>query len=159
MSDERLAAGVDDLQATYVRALAKRDMQAWAACFGDPASYLCTARESEEQRHGIAIMMDDSLARIRDRVKFVTEVWKGTFEDYYCRHFVQRVLLERGREGVLTVESNLLVAYTDSRGRSGVLASGVYLDEITMSPAGARFRSKRVILDTAVTPRYLVYPL
>ena len=159
MSDAQLAAGVDDLQAAYIRALAKRDMQAWAACFDDPGSYICTVRENEEQGHGIAIMMDDSLARIRDRVKFVTEVWQGTFEDYYCRHFVQRVLLEHGREGVLTAESNLLVSYTDSHGRSGVLATGVYVDEIAMSPAGARFRSKRVVLDTTVTPRYLVYPL
>lgn len=159
MSNEEIAAAVDGLQATYVRALAQRDMAAWAACFDDPGSYVCTVRENEEQGFGIATMLDDSHGRILDRVKYVTEVWKGTFEDYYCRHFVQRTLLKRDDGGLITAESNLLVAYTDSRGRSDILASGLYVDQVAMTSVGARFRSKRVVLDTTVTPRYLVYPL
>jgi anthranilate 1,2-dioxygenase small subunit len=150
---------LDDLQNGYIRALAKRDMNAWAACFDDPGSYICTARENEEQGLGIAMMLDDSFGRIQDRVKFVTQVWSGTFEDYYCRHFVHRTWLHEDASGVLTAESNVLVAYTDLNGRSAVLATGAYVDKVVLTPAGARFRSKRVVLDTTVTPRYLVYPI
>jgi 3-phenylpropionate/cinnamic acid dioxygenase small subunit len=150
---------VDGLQSAYIRALSGHNMPAWAACFDDPGSYVCICRENEEQGHRIALMMDDNFARIRDRVKFVDVVWKGTFEDYHCRHLVQRTMLSRDATGIITTESNVLITYTDSKGHCGILTSGVYIDQVTITPAGARFRSKRVVLDTTVTPRYLVYPL
>lgn len=160
MIDAATLTALDDLQNRYVRALGLRDMQAWAACFDDPGSYVCTVRENEDQDLGIAMMMDDSSDRIQDRVKYVTEVWKGTYEDYLCRHFVHRTLCGLAADGLIAVESNLLVAYTDMRGRSGVLATGIYHDQIALNADRiARFRSKRVILDTTVTPRYLVYPI
>jgi 3-phenylpropionate/cinnamic acid dioxygenase small subunit len=157
--DAGTLATLDDLQNRYARALGLRDMRAWAACFDDPGSYVCTVRENVDQGLGIAMMMDDSSERIQDRVKYVTEVWKGTFEDYHCRHFVHRTLCSIAHGGLIAVESNVLVTYTDVRGRSGVLATGIYEDQIALKAEGARFRSKRVILDTTVTPRYLVYPL
>jgi 3-phenylpropionate/cinnamic acid dioxygenase small subunit len=150
---------LDELQNRYARALGLRDMRAWADCFDDPGSYVCTVRENEDNDLGIAMMMDDSSDRIQDRVKYVTEVWKGTFEDYHCRHFVHRTRCGIEDDGLIAVESNLLVAYTDMKGRSGVLAVGIYHDRIALKAGAARFRAKRVILDTTVTPRYLVYPL
>lgn len=159
MIDAATLMALDELQNRYARALGLRDMQSWAACFDDPGSYVCTVRENEDSDLAIAMMMDDSSDRIQDRVKYVTEVWRGTFEDYHCRHFVHRTHCGIENNGLIAVESNLLVAYTDMRGRSGVLAVGVYQDEVALKTEGARFRSKRVILDTTVTPRYLVYPL
>ena len=75
------------------------------------------------------MMMDDSSGRIQDRVKYVTEVWKGTFEDYHCRHFVHRTLCSIAHGELIAAESNVLVTYTDVRGRSGVLATGIYEDQ------------------------------
>ncbi len=159
MSDAEILAELDRLQSRYVRALGQRDMQAWAACFDNPGSYVCIARENEEQGLGIATMMDDSFERIRDRVKYVTEVWKGTFEDYIPRHVVQRVAWHRESDGIIAAESHVIVAYTTMQGRSGMLATGMYHDRVVLTDEGARFRSKRVVLDTAITPRYLVYPI
>ena len=38
-------------------------------------------------------------------------------------------------------------------------AVGQYRDEIVFTDDGARFRSKLVLLDTNVLPRYFIYPL
>jgi len=156
--DASVIAAVDALQLKYMRALDRRDMAAWAACFGATASYICVPRENEEQGLALAIMMDDSRERILDRVNYITKVWAGTFEDYTVRHFAQRLDCSRTEAGLVAVESNFMVAYTTARGRSEILVAGVYRDEIELG-AQAFFRSKRAVLDTVTTPRYLVYPV
>ena len=61
--------------------------------------------------------------------------------------------------GLYAVASNFMVAYTTARGRSEILAAGVYQDEISLAGNDAKFKSKKAILDTVATPRYLVYPV
>jgi hypothetical protein len=61
--------------------------------------------------------------------------------------------------GRYKVESNVLTTYTAANRRSEVLASGSYEDEVVVQAGVARFWSKKVLLDTITTPRYLVYPI
>lgn len=151
-------AQLDELQVEYVRALDERDLQAWMRCFRADGSYTCIARENEEQGLPMPLMLDDNGERLRDRVKFITEVWAGTYEEYRTRHFTQR--LRCAREGdVYVVTSNVMVLYTTPRGSSEVLVSGTYEDRIVLDAGAAAFASKRAVLDTDVTPRYLVYPI
>ncbi len=159
MIDAGVLAGIDALQLRYLRALDVRDMAGWAGCFAETASYICIARENVEQELPVAIMMDDSLARIRDRVTYIAKVWAGTFEDYQTRHFVQRIDCMSGGDGLYVVESNFMVAYTTARGRSEILVVGTYEDQIELGRGDAKFRAKKAILDTVTTPRYLVYPV
>lgn len=159
MIDLETLARIDALQVRYMRALDTRNIEAWSECFGDTASYICIARENVEQDLPLAIMMDDSRARIGDRVKYIGDVWAGTFEDYQTRHFVQRLDCVMRSPGLFAVESNLLVAYVSPRGRSELLVVGTYEDEILLGHDGAKFASKKAVLDTVTTPRYLVYPV
>lgn len=159
MIDADAIARIDALQLRYARALDMRDMTGWAACFGEGGSYVCIARENVEQGLPVAIMMDDSLARIRDRVTYIAKVWAGTFEDYQTRHFIQRTDCAPRGGGLYAVESNFMVAYTTARGRSEILVAGAYEDEIELGRGDAKFRAKRAVLDTVTTPRYLVYPV
>lgn len=152
-------AAVDALQIAYLDALDRRDMHAWLACFAEDGSYACLSAEGEEQGLPVAIMLDDSHARLRDRVKFVTEVWAGTYEDYRTRHFVQRLRCTPSGPSLYAVTSSFLVVYTSARGQSEVLAAGRYEDQIRITPDSAAFKEKRAVIDTDVTPRYLVYPL
>ncbi|MET0659697.1 MAG: aromatic-ring-hydroxylating dioxygenase subunit beta [Steroidobacteraceae bacterium] len=158
MVERSVIERVDALQLEYLRALGRRDMQAWADCFGEPASYVCTTSENEEQGLPLALMLDDSRERIADRVNYVTRVWAGTFEDYRMRHFVQRLTCVEQSPNLFAVETQFLVAYTTTRGQSEVLATGVYLDTVVID-AATKFRSKKAVLDTAVVPRYVVYPI
>ncbi len=104
-------------------------------------------------------MLDDTRGRLKDRVKFINEVWSGTFEDYATRHFVQRFECNKGANGRLSVLTNFMVSFTNRRGGSDILVTGVYEDEIDLGGKEAIFVSKRAILDTVTTPRYLVYPV
>lgn len=155
-----ILASIDALQLNYLRALDRFDMEAWLDCFEAGAgSYVCTTRENVEQNLPLALMMDDCRARLHDRVRFITEVWSGTFEEYSTRHFVQRLDCAGNGPGRYAVESNFMVAYTSDRRHSEILAAGVYLDVVSVNSAGALFESKKAILDTVTTPRYLVYPV
>ncbi|HVZ46502.1 MAG TPA: aromatic-ring-hydroxylating dioxygenase subunit beta [Ramlibacter sp.] len=160
MGELELISRVDALQLRYADALDSKDMDAWVNCFDEQgASYICIALENVRDELPLALMMDDSIARIRDRAKFVTKVWAGTFEDYTTRHFVQRLTVQPGTETLVTVRSNFMVTYTTAAGSSEILATGQYLDEIGLPDSGAFFRSRRAVLDTVATPRYLVYPI
>jgi 3-phenylpropionate/cinnamic acid dioxygenase small subunit len=160
VSDPAIEAAVDALQIRYVRALDRRNMQSWLECFArDGAGYVCIALENEEQGLPLALMMDDSHERLMDRVKFITEVWSGTFEDYSTRHFVQRLDCVQAGPGLYAVESNFMVTYTTAGRQSDILVSGSYEDRVVIGAEGPRFQSKKAVLDTITTPRYLVYPV
>ena len=150
----------DELQIAYLHALDRRDMRAWMESFSvRDGSYACIARENEEQGLSLALMLDDCPARLHDRVKYITEVWVGTFEDYHTRHFVQRLSTSALDGDLLSVSSNFIVAYTTMRGRSEILVTGAYEDVIAIENGRACFKSQKAVLDTIVTPRYLVYPV
>jgi 3-phenylpropionate/cinnamic acid dioxygenase small subunit len=143
----------------YLAALDRHDLDAWLSCFAEDGSYTCITRENRDADLPVALMLDDCHARLQDRVKFINEVWSGTFEDYSTRHFVQRFDCSEPAAGRLAVLTNFMVAYTNRRGGSEILVTGVYEDEIGLVNGEARFRAKRAILDTVTTPRYLVYPI
>jgi 3-phenylpropionate/cinnamic acid dioxygenase small subunit len=152
-------ARVDDLQMKYLAALDRHDLKAWLDCFGQEASYTCITRENYDAGFPVALMLDDTRARLRDRVKFVDEVWSGTYEDYATRHFVQRLECKQGSGSCVSVLTNFMVSYTNRHGGSDILVTGVYEDEIDLDGKEACFTVKRAILDTVTTPRYLVYPV
>jgi anthranilate 1,2-dioxygenase small subunit len=154
-----LLAEVDALQMRYLAALDRHDLEAWLECFAEEASYTCITRENDEAGLPVALMLDDCRARLKDRVKFVNEVWSGTFEDYTTRHFVQRFDCTPSGRGSVSVLSNFMVSYTNRRGASDILCTGIYQDKIDLGNGVARFRQKRAVLDTVTTPRYLVYPV
>ncbi|WP_338617397.1 aromatic-ring-hydroxylating dioxygenase subunit beta [Pigmentiphaga sp. CHJ604] len=159
MPDHDILQRLNALQTRYINALDRRDMTAWVACFDADASYICIAAENVEQDLPLALMMDDSLARIHDRANYITQVWAGTFEDYQTRHFIQPLSFRQTGPGLAEAESNFMVAYTQEGGKSGVLAAGIYQDVVSMEDGQPKFRSRRAVLDTVATPRYLVYPI
>lgn len=159
MIDPAVLLQIDALQMKYLAALDRRDLDAWLACFAEEASYTCITRENSDANLPVALMLDDCRARLKDRVKFVNEVWSGTFEDYATRHFVQRFECTQAEDGGLSVLSNFMVSYTNRRGGSDILVTGIYEDEIDLSGKEAYFTAKRAIMDTVTTPRYLVYPV
>jgi 3-phenylpropionate/cinnamic acid dioxygenase small subunit len=158
-TDRDILERLDALQTRYVRALDLRDMAAWVGCFGPDSAYECIARENVDQDLPLALMMDDSFARIQDRANYVTKVWAGTFEDYTTRHFVQRLSWRRIEPALYETESNFMVAYTSAQRDSRILVAGLYVDRIGLVDGEPFFLGKRAVLDTEVTPRYLVYPV
>lgn len=160
--DGTVLSKIDELQVRYIAALDAKKMDEWLATFSPvrDASYICTTAESVEANLPLALIMDDNHARLEDRVTFVTKIWAGTFAEYRTRHFIQRTACRPLGDGLFEVESNFSVAYTPSdTGRVELFATGVYLDRISVDEEGASFRSKKVVTDTAVVERFMVYPL
>lgn len=158
MRNSQVTERIDELQQNYACALDRKDMQAWLDCFSDGGGYSCTTVENEVRGLPVAIMLDDTPERLKDRVKFIEKVWAGTFEDYSTRHFVQRVRHTEVGD-IVTVETNFFVSYSANGGPGAILATGSYYDEIELQADRALFRSKKAVIDSSVTPRYLVYPL
>ena len=67
MIEQAVLAAIDALQMKYLGALDQRDFDAWLDCFADEAAYICISRENHEASLPVAIMMDDTRARLRDR--------------------------------------------------------------------------------------------
>lgn len=159
MDQSSINDAVAALQRRYAYALDRRNMEAWLACFADDGTYLCQTRESFDEGLPVAFMWDDKFSRLKDRVKAINEVWAGTAEDYQPRHFCFATRVGEVAGGTVEAVSNFTVFYTTNRGDSSILATGEYIDTIRLSGEGAQFTSKKAVLDQAVLPRYLVYPI
>ena len=160
VAEQDVLARIDALQSNYITALDDKDMAEWLAtfCERDDASYSCKSAENEAMDWPICLMLDDCRGRLKDRVTFVTKIWKGTFQDYRTRHFTQRVSCERGLDGTFRLRSNFVINYSFDPHQTAVLAAGVYDDLVVVEGDDARFLRKRAIYDTTVLPQYIVYP-
>lgn len=150
---------IQKLQSRYCRALDKKDMQAWLNCFAKDGSYALLPADNVEQGLPMALMLDDTYERLQDRVTYIAKVWQGTFEDYQTRHFVQEIEAIHEDGNLYRVESNVSVFFTGDEGDTRILASGIYEDLIRIEGEQAVFVQKRVVIDTFVPPRYIVYPI
>ncbi len=160
MNNSDVIAKLDELQNRYISALDGKNMQAWSDCFSSRAnaSYICRSAENEEMNFPIALMYDDCRARIEDRITFVDDIWRGTFQEYRTRHFTQRIFHSQVADSVFEVKSNFSIEYTLDPSASTPLATGVYEDVIIIENGTALFLSKRAVYDTTVLPQYIVYP-
>lgn len=157
--DSKVRDAIERLNLDYIRALDRHDMHGWLATFDKPGSYVCIARENEDRGLPIGYMLDDCYERLQDRVTQVTEIQPDAVEHYQPRHFTQLVDIQPLGGVAYRVETHFTVNYTPAdTGRTDVLASGTYVDEVVVN-GEARFRSRRAVLDTNVVPRYVAYPI
>ena len=151
---------LEELQHRYIAALDSKDMHEWAACFSTrpDASYICRSAENVAMNYPIALMYDDCRSRIEDRITFVTDIWKGTFQDYRTRHFTQRLSCGKIDVSTYAMKSNFSIEYTLDPNATATLATGLYDDVIVIEAGVARILSRHAIYDTTVLPQYVVYP-
>lgn len=144
----------------YARCLDQLRIADWEHFFDDEAYYEVNSRENIERGLPLAHVLDNSRDRIHDRIVYVNEIWEGHYNAYWPRHILGEPV-EVGREGDLVhVETPLAVYITEAGSVSSrLLAVGQYQDVITLAGDEAKFRRKRVVLDTTVLPRYFVYPI
>ena len=159
LTDHDTLTLIDDLLQRYVGALDDLDMRGWLSTFASDGQYRLTTLENEKHNLPLSLMMDDCYERLQDRVKFVEEVWARAVEAYQPRHFVQRGVSRANGDGVYHVISNFSVYYTNKEGHSDLLVVGKYEDVIVEQDGELRFRSKKGVMDTAVPPRYIIYPV
>lgn len=157
-----------DLLARYVRVVDDpARIDEWPELFADEAEYLVVTRENEERGLPIAIIRDDCKDRILDRVTIIKEFWGAGhrvedrhFNAAWTRHVVGPTWVELAEDGRALLGANLMVwSSTRVDAEPRILAVGEYRDVIEVTAGVAKFRSKRVILDTPVLQDAFVYPL
>ncbi|HAC33825.1 MAG TPA: aromatic-ring-hydroxylating dioxygenase subunit beta, partial [Gammaproteobacteria bacterium] len=84
-----IRAQIAELQSDYIAALDEQNMPGWLATFDAQAEYYCRSKENEDGELPVGYMFDDCRERLQDRVKYVDQIWAGTFEEYQTRHFLQ----------------------------------------------------------------------
>lgn len=150
---------VANLINAYVRALDRKDVETWATLFAKEAAYYVLPRENVERGLPMAHVLDDSRARIDDRVDYIRKVWRGHYNDYQSRHILSNIVIEPAPAELFSVQTNFAVYVTELEGTTSLLAVGEYQDIVVIEDDAARFKEKKVILDTGVLPRGFVYPL
>lgn len=159
VTDPGLLARLDGLLQQYVYALDRRDMRGWLACFARDGRYTLTSAENRQMGLPVGMMLDDCYERLCDRVKFVEEVWNHAVEHYQSRHLISRERCTRGAGDELHLSTGFSVFFTDAQGHSSLLAVGHYEDVVVERDGALLFRDRAAILDTAVPPRYIIYPI
>jgi len=159
LTDHDTLTLIDDLLQRYVSALDELDMQGWLSTFSNDGQYRLTTQENVKYNLPLSLMLDDCPERLKDRVKYVDEVWGETVEAYQPRHFVQRGLSSTNGDGAYHVRSNFSLFYTSKEGHTELLTVGHYDDVIVEEQGVLKFKSKTGIMDTAVPPRYIIYPV
>ena len=151
---------VKTLLHAYARCLDQLRIAEWPEFFDEQACYEVNSRENVERGLPLAHVLDDTRDRIEDRVIYINEVWEGHYNAYWPRHLLAEPVQTGAAGERLHVETPFALYVTEA-GVTGsrLLAVGCYQDVVSFEGEEPKFRSKRVILDTTVMPRYFVYPI
>ncbi len=154
-----------NLMGLYAAALDRRDLNAWVEFFAEEASYAVASSENETAGWPLLFIDDGSRSKIEDRVRFIRDVWEGSFNDYLQRHVLSLPLLTKAQAGRMDIEQSFALYTTDldlsgeSAGRSTLLCVGRYQAEIVGGPHEPKLSKLKAILDTCTLTQSLVYPI
>lgn len=159
LDQESREGQVRTLLRQYVEVVDNADLNGWTDFFASDSSYVVTTRENHDRNLPLAFVYDDSKDRIKDRVVYVEEVWAGHYNDYRQRHIISDYSIAwLDDEAHLSVSFAIFIA-EPTRSGSQLLVTGEYADIVVFEGGVAKFRHKKVIIDSDVLPRYFVYPL
>ena len=152
---------VEELQHAYVHCIDAGRLEEWPNFFTDPCRYEVTTRENIDQGLPIGVIVCDSRGMLRDRIIALREA--NIYGPHSYRHMVSALRVTSTNDNVITAETNY-VAYRTmldplNYGSSELYSVGLYQDTVVIENGIARFREKKVLVDTARIQSLLVTPL
>lgn len=166
MSEDLLAAAlVDPARGGAVASLLTRatmaldagEYEAWPELFTERCHYQIISRESIERGWSVGMMLCDTRAMLRDRIRALREV--NVYEPHTYRHVTgPSQVLARGDES-WTVHTNYILTRAMHGRAADLFATGCYQDEIVFTEDGARFRSRNVVWDSSIVDTLVVIPV
>jgi salicylate 5-hydroxylase small subunit len=155
--DSNLYLELCQLYASYAAVVSSGRWEQWPDFFTDECLYQVQPRENHERGFPLATMSFISKGMLLDRVYGIRET---LFHDpYYQRNITGLPLLHSSEAGVLKVEANYTILRTKLSQETTVFNAGRYLDEVSLTPQGMRFKSKLCIYDSEMIPNSLIYPI
>jgi anthranilate 1,2-dioxygenase small subunit len=161
MDARELRFAVEELQYAYVHCIDADRLEQWPDFFTDPCLYEVTTRENLDQGLSVGVIYCDSKGMLRDRVVALREA--NIYGPHRYRHMISAVRVTGAEENVVRAETNYAVYRTVldpiNYGSSELYSVGSYQDTIIFEQGVARFREKKVLVDTARVLSLLVTPL
>ena len=161
MDARELRFAVEELQYAYVHCIDADRLEQWPDFFTDPCRYEVTTRENLDQGLTVGVIYCDSKGMLRDRVVALREA--NIYGPHRYRHMISAVRVTGTEGNVVEAETNYAVYRTMldpiNYGSSELYSVGSYQDTIIIEQGAARFREKRVLVDTARILSLLVTPL
>jgi len=161
MDARELRFAIEELQYAYVHCIDADRLEQWPDFFTDPCRYEVTTRENLDQGLSIGVIYCDSKGMLRDRVVALREA--NIYGPHRYRHMISAVRVTGTEGNVVQAETNYAVYRTMldpiNYGSSELYSVGSYQDTLIIEQGVARFREKKVLVDTARVLSLLVTPL
>ena len=161
MDARELRFAVEELQYAYVHCIDADRLEQWPDFFTDPCRYEVTTRENLDQGLSVGIIYCDSKDMLRDRVVALREA--NIYGPHRYRHMISAVRVTGTEGNVVQAETDYAVYRTMldpiNYGSSELYSVGSYQDTLIIEQGVARFREKKVLVDTARVLSLLVTPL
>ena len=145
------------LQDAYIATLDTDALEAWPDLFIDDCLYEIIPKENEDLGLPAPVMRCEGKAMLRDRVLSLRHA--NIFQPAIYRHFVSGMTCAPRPDGGIDLRSSYLVINTSLAGESVVYQTGRYHDIVVADAGGWRFKSKRVVYDTARIQTALAIPI
>ena len=81
------------------------------------------------------------------------------FPAHSYRHILGPTRVVAERDGVVSARTNYVVLMTRNDGQTVIYNAGKYLDDISLTGDGPRFRSKTAVFDTHLIETMMVRPI
>lgn len=146
-----------ELQHRYVSALDNNRLEDWPGFFVEEGRYEIIPKENVDAGFPAPIMYCRNAGMLRDRVLSLRNA--NIFEDHVYRHSTSGLVITAAADGVVHTQSSYIVVITNQAGDSSVYQAGTYFDEVVRLDGEWRYRSKRVVYDTARVATLLATPI
>lgn len=154
---DALARRIERLQLDYVHRIDDGNVESWPDLFTPKCLYRITSRENWEDGMDLGVMRCESTGMLRDRVTALRNA--AMFSPRTIRHILSGTLVDRIDGGDIHARTNVAIYQTSAEGDTLLLMSAIYIDIVTETPGGLRFREKHVVYDTLRLPDSIIYPL
>lgn len=157
ISSHDLQQDVQDLLTLHAELIDDDRLEEWPDLFVDDCLYKVIARENEDRGLSIAAIFCDSRRMLIDRVVSLRQA--NIYPTHFYRHVLSQPRIVSVDGDVIRAQTNYVVFQTRSSGETRIYNSGKYVDEIVVTDAGLRFKSKLAIFDTNRVDTLMVRPI
>jgi anthranilate 1,2-dioxygenase small subunit len=145
------------LQERYITVLDTDALEEWPELFTEDCHYEIVPKENADLGLPVGLIHCDNQRMLRDRVVSLRHA--NIFEAHSNRHLTSGLTLAPVDAGTVDMQSSYVVVQTRSNGESTIYQAGRYFDRVVRTPAGWRYRSKRVVYDTSRVQTLLATPI
>jgi salicylate 5-hydroxylase small subunit len=145
------------LNATYGHVIDQQEWDRWIDLFVEDCVYKIQPRENYDRGFPLCTLSMLSKGMLKDRAYGISET---LFHDpYYQRHVISMPLIHQVADQIIHCESNYAVFRTKLSQETTVFNVGRYIDEILITDAGLRFKSRLCVYDSEMILNSIIYPI